>query len=139
MVNSWGQDLKYPETKTVEQIDDYFGVKVPDPYRWLEDDVRVSKDVEAWVEAQNKVTFGYLEKLPFRTEIEKRLTKLWDYEKYGPAIARRHSLLLFEKQRAAKSKRDLSAGLTGWRNSCVYRPEPMDQGRHNRARPNVLQ
>jgi prolyl oligopeptidase len=84
MVNSWGQDLKYPETKTVEQVDDYFGVKVPDPYRWLEDDVRVSKDVEAWVEAQNKVTFGYLEKLPFRSDIEKRLTKLWDYEKYGP-------------------------------------------------------
>lgn len=79
----WGQTLKYPKSKTVEQFDEYFGTRVADPYRWLEDDVRVSADVEAWVEAQNKVTLGYLESLPYREEIKNRLTKLWDFEKFG--------------------------------------------------------
>ncbi|MEM9412370.1 MAG: prolyl oligopeptidase family serine peptidase [Planctomycetota bacterium] len=78
-------DLKmsYPVTEKVDQVDEYFGVKVPDPYQWLEDDVRESDQVEKWVDAQNKVTFGYIEQLPFRSEIEARLTKLWDYEKFG--------------------------------------------------------
>jgi prolyl oligopeptidase len=73
--------ISYPATKTVEQIDDYHGTKVPDPYRWLEDDVRKSKEVADWVEAQNKVTFGYLEKIPERSRIRARLTELWNYEK----------------------------------------------------------
>lgn len=73
--------LKYPETKKVEQKDNYHGIAVDDPYRWLEDDVRVSNDVRAWVDAQNKVTFGYLEKLPHRAAIEKQLTRLWNYER----------------------------------------------------------
>ncbi|MEZ6094187.1 MAG: prolyl oligopeptidase family serine peptidase [Pirellulaceae bacterium] len=77
------QDMEYPKTKTQTQIDEYFGVKVADPYRWLEDDVRESQDVKDWVDAENRVTFGYLETLPFRKEIEARLTTLWDYEKYG--------------------------------------------------------
>jgi len=54
--------MTYPETKTVDQVDDYFGTKVPDPYRWLEDDR--SAETEEWVKAQNAVTFGYLEKIP---------------------------------------------------------------------------
>ncbi|MBX9626848.1 MAG: prolyl oligopeptidase family serine peptidase [Gemmataceae bacterium] len=75
--------LKYPETKTVDQVDDYHGTKVQDPYRWLEDDVRTSEDVAAWVEAQNKVTQAYLNSIPWRGAIEKRITALYDYEKYG--------------------------------------------------------
>ena len=62
-------------------MDDYFGTKVPDPYRWLEDDN--SPETKAWVEAQNKVTFGYLEQIPERKAILSRLTKLYDYEKYS--------------------------------------------------------
>ena len=77
------EKMNYPETKTVDQVDEYHGIQVLDPYRWLEDDVRESTDVRGWVTAQNKVTNGYLDKLPYRKEIEKRLTKLWDYEKYG--------------------------------------------------------
>ncbi len=73
--------LKYPETKKVEQVDDYHGTKVPDPYRWLEDDVRKSPDVAAWVEAQNKVTQEYLATIPYRDAIKKRITELYDYEK----------------------------------------------------------
>ncbi len=64
------EKMDYPETKRVEQIDTYFGTNVPDPFRWLEDDVRDSEDVRNWVEAQNKVTFEHLEELPFREQIE---------------------------------------------------------------------
>ena len=83
LTHGWGQGLEYPKTATVDHTDEYFGTKVSDPYVWLEEDVRESPKVEEWVEAQNKVTFGYLEKLPNRERIEKRLTKLWDFEKYG--------------------------------------------------------
>lgn len=76
--------LPYPVTKKVEQVDDLHGVKVSDPYRWLEDDVRESKDVATWVESENKVTFTYLESIPQRDAIKKRLTELWNYEKYTP-------------------------------------------------------
>jgi len=74
--------LKYPETKKVEQVDVYHGTPVADPYRWLEEDVRVSKDTAAWVEAQNKVTFAFLEAIPEREAIKKRITELWNYEKF---------------------------------------------------------
>ncbi|MCH7989031.1 MAG: S9 family peptidase, partial [Planctomycetes bacterium] len=77
------RSIKYPETKRVNHVDDYHGTKVPDPYRWLETDVRESKEVADWVAAQNKVTFEYLKSLPKHEEIEKRLTELWDFEKYG--------------------------------------------------------
>ncbi|HEY3787586.1 MAG TPA: S9 family peptidase, partial [Urbifossiella sp.] len=73
--------LKYPETKKVDVVDDYHGTKVVDPYRWLEDDVRESKDVAAWVEAENKVTNAFLEGIPQRESIKKRITTLMDYEK----------------------------------------------------------
>ncbi|CAL68291.1 prolyl oligopeptidase family serine peptidase [Christiangramia forsetii] len=71
--------LNYPETKKVDTITDYFGTKVKDPYRWLEDDR--SEETENWVEAENKVTFNYLDNIPYRDKLKKRLTKLWDYEK----------------------------------------------------------
>lgn len=69
----------YPPTKKVDTVDTYFGVKVPDPYRWLENDT--SAEVKAWVEAENKVTFDYLNKIPFRNQIKERITKLFNYEK----------------------------------------------------------
>ncbi len=73
--------LKYPDTKKVEQTDDYHGTKVADPYRWLEDDVRKSPDVAEWVAAPNKVTQAYLDTIPEREAIKKRITELWNYEK----------------------------------------------------------
>jgi prolyl oligopeptidase len=74
--------LKYPTTKKVDQVDVHHGTKVADPYRWLEDDVREAKDVADWVEAQNKVTFGYLEQIPEREYINQRITELWNFEKF---------------------------------------------------------
>jgi prolyl oligopeptidase len=73
--------LTYPETKKVDQVDDYFGMKVADPYRWLEDDN--AEDVKAWVEAQNEVTFAYLEKIPGRDLLRDRITELYNYPKYS--------------------------------------------------------
>ncbi|MFD2517311.1 prolyl oligopeptidase family serine peptidase [Salinimicrobium flavum] len=73
--------LNYPETKKVDTVSTYFGTEVKDPYRWLEDDR--SPETEAWVEAQNKVTFGYLDQIPFRENLKNRLSELWNYEKIG--------------------------------------------------------
>ena len=73
----------YPATASVEQVDDYHGVAVADPYRWLEDDVRENAQVHTWVEEQNALTFDYLGDIPERETIEARLTELWDYERYG--------------------------------------------------------
>ncbi|WP_166825005.1 prolyl oligopeptidase family serine peptidase [Thalassoroseus pseudoceratinae] len=85
---SSAESLRYPETRKVDQTDVYHGVTVSDPYRWLEDDVRTSEDVHDWVEAQNKVSFGYLKAIPQRDAIESRLTKLWNYEKYSAPFKR---------------------------------------------------
>ncbi len=71
--------LNYPETKKGDTIDTYFGTQVKDPYRWLEDDR--SEETENWVTSQNKTTFGYLEEIPFRSALKKRLSDLWNYEK----------------------------------------------------------
>jgi len=77
---SFGQNkIQYPETKKGETVDVYFDTKVSDPYRWLEDDK--SAETGAWVQAENKVTYGYLDKIPFRDELKKRMEKLWNYEK----------------------------------------------------------
>ncbi|MGE0406737.1 MAG: prolyl oligopeptidase family protein [Candidatus Korobacteraceae bacterium] len=78
--------ISYPQVKTIDHVDDYHGTKVPDPYRWLEDPN--SAETKAWVEAQNKVTFGFLETIPERAAIRERLTKLWDYERYGVPTAK---------------------------------------------------
>jgi prolyl oligopeptidase len=71
----------YPVARKGDQTDDYHGVKVADPYRWLED--LDSPETRAWVEAENKLTFGFLEAISGRIAIKDRLTKLWNYEKYG--------------------------------------------------------
>src|SRR5699024_7004657 len=74
-------EIKYPDTKKVDTIDTYFGQEVNDPYRWLEDDN--SSETKDWVNEENKVTFDYLEQIPYRKELEERLTDLWNYEKIG--------------------------------------------------------
>jgi prolyl oligopeptidase len=95
-VMAFAAELEYPVTKRIDHTDDYHGTTVADPYRWLEDDVRESDDVAAWVESQNKVTFAYLESLPERKAIEDRLTELWDYEKYS-APSKRGGRYYFSK------------------------------------------
>lgn len=76
-----GQSLKYPQTRRDTVVNDYFGTKVPAPYRWMED--QESPEVESWVETENKLTFEYLDKIPIRKWINRKITKLWNYEKVG--------------------------------------------------------
>ena len=74
--------INYPETATVDHVDNYHGNDIADPYRWLEDDVRESDAVKSWVDAQNEVTFAYLAAIPERKLIAKRMRELWDYERF---------------------------------------------------------
>lgn len=73
--------MKYPISRKSDVVDEIHGIKVPDPYRWLED--LDSEETRKWIEEQNKITFEFLEKIPEREEIRERLTQLWDYEKFG--------------------------------------------------------
>ncbi|MCX6233472.1 MAG: prolyl oligopeptidase family serine peptidase [Bacteroidetes bacterium] len=75
------QKIDYPLTKADTITNTYFGVTVPDPYRWLENDT--TKETAQWVEEENKVTFAYLDKIPFRDKLRERITSLWNYPKYG--------------------------------------------------------
>src|ERR1043166_7912741 len=78
--------IVYPVTKKVDQFDDYFGTKVADPYRWLEDET--SPETKAWVDEQNKVTFGYLDKIPYREKLKERLTQLYNYPRISAPFHR---------------------------------------------------
>ncbi len=86
--------FEYPETKKVDSVDTYFGVEVKDNYRWLEDDM--SEETANWVQSQNKVTFDYLEKIPFRKKINDRLTEIWNYEKFSVPFKRGGKYFFFK-------------------------------------------
>lgn len=73
--------FNYPKPKKVEQVDNYHGVQVSDPYRWMED--TKSADVQSWIEEENKLTESYLASIPERDKIKSRLTELWNYERYS--------------------------------------------------------
>jgi prolyl oligopeptidase len=88
------QPLDYPKTRKVDHTDTYHGSAVADPYRWLEDDN--SAETAAWVEAENKVTFAYLDRIPFRAQLKARLEKLYDYPKYS-APSRKGEHFFFSK------------------------------------------
>ncbi|HET9514068.1 MAG TPA: S9 family peptidase, partial [Gemmatimonadales bacterium] len=75
------QDITYPRTPRVDHVDEYHGTRIPDPYRWLEDDTAAA--VRQWVEEQNRITFAFLEKIPFRTRLRARLEQLYNYPRYG--------------------------------------------------------
>src|SRR2546423_4230322 len=89
-----GTPITYPETKKVDVVDDFFGTKVPDPYRWLENND--SPEVVAWVDAENKVTFAYLDQIPYRAQLKDRLMKLYNYPKFS-APNRRGNWFIFSK------------------------------------------
>ena len=80
--------VRYPESRREAVHDTFHGVKVADPYRWLEQDVRESKEVQQWVAAENKVTQAFLQAIPQRDAIGKRLTQLWNYPKYSAPFQR---------------------------------------------------
>ncbi len=91
---STNAQLKYPETKKNEVTDDYHGVKVVDPYRWLEDDN--SEETKNWVKQENKVTNAYLSSIPFREDVRKRLEELWNYPKYSSPFKKGDTYYFFK-------------------------------------------
>jgi prolyl oligopeptidase len=95
------QELQYPTTRNVDHVDTYHGVKVPDPYRWLEDDT--SMETAAWVEAQNAVTFPYLEKIPFRKQLHERVLALNKYERYS-APSRKGPYFFFSRNEGLQNQ-----------------------------------
>ncbi|MEM7105457.1 MAG: prolyl oligopeptidase family serine peptidase [Bacteroidota bacterium] len=87
-------EIVYPETNKVDHADDYFGTKVNDPYRWLEDDN--SEETAAWVTEQNNVTYDYLENIPYREAIKERLTSVWNYERYSAPFRKNGKYYFFK-------------------------------------------
>lgn len=86
--------IKYPQTKRDNVIDNYFGTKVTDPYRWMED--MKSPEVKEWIEQENKITFDYLAKIPFRKKIKSRLTEIWNYPKYTQPFKAGHYYFFYK-------------------------------------------
>lgn len=107
-----GARLDYPQTRKVDHVDTYHGIAVPDPYRWLEDDN--SPETAQWVAAENKVTFGYLEQIPYRAQLKARLEALFNYPKYG-APSRKGGFFFFSKNDGLQNQSILyiQKGLTG--------------------------
>ncbi|HEY6804642.1 MAG TPA: prolyl oligopeptidase family serine peptidase [Pyrinomonadaceae bacterium] len=94
VVDDASTKITYPESKKVDVVDDYFGTKVPDPYRWLEDEN--SAETKSWVQAQNATTFAYLDKIPYRDKLKARLTQLFNYPRIS-APFRRGNTYFFTK------------------------------------------
>lgn len=78
--------IKYPHARQQDFVEELHGVQIPDPYRWMED--LDSDEIRQWIEAQNKITFNYLDSSPLREKIRARMTELWNYEKYSPPYKR---------------------------------------------------
>jgi prolyl oligopeptidase len=95
------QTLQYPATRTIDHVDTYHGVKVPDPYRWLEDDT--SSETAAWIEAQNRITFPYLERIPYRQQLQARVKRLNDYAKYS-APSQKGAYVFFSKNEGLQNQ-----------------------------------
>ncbi|MGD8895303.1 MAG: prolyl oligopeptidase family serine peptidase [Acidobacteriota bacterium] len=114
---------EYPRTRTVDVVDDYFGTPVKDPYRWLEDDN--SPETKAWVETQNRLTFAFLESIPERAAIRRRVTELWDHERYG-LPSREGPWTIFSRNNGLQSQ------------SVIYRAKGLDAAPEVLLDPNTL-
>lgn len=88
------QKLEYPKTQKVDIVDNYHGTMVADPYRWLEDEK--NQDTKQWIQEQNKLTFSYLEKIPFRDKLRKYYEEIWNYERMGTPSERQDKLYYFK-------------------------------------------
>ncbi len=127
------EPFKYPPAKRLDLVEDYHGVKVPDPYRWLEDDVRKSAEVKTWVEEENQITNAYLKAIPEREPIRKRLTELWNYERYS-APSKIGGRYFFRKNDGLQNQAVLyTQDQLDDAPRVLLNPNDVDQGRHHRA------
>ena len=88
--------IKYPETKKVDVVDNYFGVNVADPYRWFEDDK--AEGLSEWIKAQNEITFNYLSKIPYRETLRERLSELWNYSSISTPYIKAGKVFFFKRE-----------------------------------------
>ena len=135
-IGVWAQEskLKYPETKKGDVVDDYHGTKVADPYRWLEDDVRKSKDVADWVEAQNKVTFGYLEVDPRARGDQEAAHRAVELREVSPPRSRTAAATSSRKNDGLQNQNVLYVQDTlDGEPRVLLDPNTLAQGRHRRA------
>lgn len=104
--------LHYPPARKTQQIDNYHGVEVADPYRWLEDDR--SPETARWVKAENQLTASYFAKIPYRHQVRARLDLLYNYAKYTPPF-RRGGQLFYRKNTGLRNQSVLyvQKGLNG--------------------------
>src|SRR3979409_1008715 len=86
--------LKYPETKKGDVVETYHGTQIADPYRWLEDDN--SAQTKAWVAAQNKLTFGYLDRIAFRPQVLSRIRAISNYAKYSAPFKKNDDVFFYK-------------------------------------------
>ena len=92
-VAAFAQPPTYPMTRKVDRVDDYFGTKVADPYRWLENDN--AAETKSWVESENKVTSAVLDRIPFRAEVRQRVRALSNYRKYSAPFRKNGKVFFF--------------------------------------------
>ncbi|HNS31314.1 MAG TPA: S9 family peptidase, partial [Tenuifilaceae bacterium] len=88
--------IKYPVTKKVDVVDNYFGVNVADPYRWFEDDK--AEGLSEWINAQNEITFNYLSKIPYRESLRERLSELWNYSSISTPYIKAGKVFFFKRE-----------------------------------------
>ena len=105
--------FKYPVSAKVDTVDNYFGEAVPDPYRWMENDT--SDQVADWVKSQNDVTFDFLEKIPYRDQIKKRLESLNDYEKVSSPFKRGDYIYFYKNEGLQNQEQILEDYFTKWK------------------------
>ena len=122
--------LHYPETRRVDQTDDYHGVKVADPYRWLEGDVRESPEVAEWVAKQNEIARAYLDAIPQRPQIARRLTEIWNYERFSPPQQQGGKYFYLQERRPAEPGGAICGRHVRCRGPRADRSEHVVEGRH---------
>jgi prolyl oligopeptidase len=109
----YAQKLEYPQTKKVDVVDNYHGTMVADPYRWLEDEN--SPDTKQWIQEQNKLTFSYLEKIPFRDKLRKYYEEIWNYERMGTPSEKQGKLYYFKntglQNQSVFYQKDIKSGI----------------------------
>ena len=123
--------IEYPAAARGTVTDNYHGTTVADPYRWLED--LDGTATQTWVEAQNRLTFGFLATLPARDKFKARLTALWNYPKFGLPQKRRRAVFFHQERGFAEPERALRAVDAGGRAAGAARSKHVGQGRHGRA------
>ena len=122
------ETMNYPETRKVDQVDDYHGTKVEDPYRWLEDDY--ADETKAWVEAQNAVTFDYLGKLPQRDRPQSAAHRALELRALRSAVQKGRAVLFLQERRAPEPIRPLQASVFDGGARSAPRPEHAVGERH---------